>query len=286
MRYLRHTATPREIGMEERLYRRKVGGLSFMMGGDGAPLLFLHGIPGSAHSWLRVGSRLTTRFRVIIPDLMGFGESDTPAVSGDPAEQAQAVRQLLAHLHISEFYLAGHGFGGAMALTLMRGFPELTVRGLVLAATHVFADTRVPLPLHVAKAPGVNSLAFWSMAGNRLGLRLFYENAVQNKEDLPWSEFRRHLTPGGMRQTRRMLQRSLANMRTTYADVEAMLPNVNCPALVIWGDEDPYLAVAMGERLRATLPDARLKVYAFTGHFVPEERPIETAEDIVLRFDR
>jgi hypothetical protein len=40
----------------------------------------------------------------------------------------------------------------------------------------------------------------------------------------------------------------------------------------------------VGQRLRASLPDAILKVYAFTGHFVPEERPIETAEDILIRF--
>ncbi len=270
--------------MEERLYRRKVGGISFLMGGDGDPLLLLHGIPGSAHTWLRVGSRLTTRFRVIIPDLMGFGESDAPSGDGYMQDQARAVRQLLAHLRITDLYIGGHDFGGPVALTLLRLFPELQARGLILAASNVFTDTHIPLPLRVAKVPGLNSLVFWAMAGNRLGLRALYGGAAQNKDDLPWSEFRRHLTRGGMRQTRRIFQRSLANLRAHYADVEAMLPHMNGPALVVWGDEDPFFDVAVGERIRAALPDAVLKVYAFTGHFVPEERPIETAEDIVLRF--
>jgi pimeloyl-ACP methyl ester carboxylesterase len=272
--------------MEERLHRRKVSGMSFLMGGDGEPLLLLHGIPGSAQSWLRVGSRLTTRFRVIIPDLMGFGASDAPASGGTLEDQAQAVRQLLAHLRLTTLYLGGHDFGGPVALTLMRLYPELTIRGLILAAAHVFTDTPMPLALRMARVPGLSHLVFWTMAGNRLGLRMLHGSAAQNKDDLPWREFRQHLAPGGIRSTWRIFRRSLANPRLRYAETEAMLSRIDCPALVLWGDEDPWLSTGVGARLRATLPDAVLKVYAFTGHFVPEERPIETAEDIILRFDQ
>jgi SsrA-binding protein len=59
---------------------------------------------------------------------------------------------------------------------------------------------------------------------------------------------------------------------------------ISCPTLLLWGDDDPFLTVNVGERARATLPNALLKVYAYTGHFVPEERPLESAEDIALRF--
>jgi pimeloyl-ACP methyl ester carboxylesterase len=80
------------------------------------------------------------------------------------------------------------------------------------------------------------------------------------------------------------LQRSLTNFQATYTEIEATLPSITCPTLLLWGDEDPLYTVQVGLRARATLPDALLKVYAYTGHFVPEERPIECAEDIVLRF--
>ncbi|HXF61160.1 MAG TPA: alpha/beta hydrolase [Caldilineaceae bacterium] len=270
--------------MEERLHRRRAGGLSFLMGGVGEPLLLLHGIPGSAESWLMVGMRLANRFRVIIPDLLGFGASEAAPAASYMEDQARAVRQLLAHLRITELYLGGHDFGGPVALTLLRLFPELSARGLILSATNLFTDTRLPLSLRIARTPGLSSLFFWGMAGNRLGLRLLYNNAARNKEDIPWRRFRRHLTRSGIAQTRYIFQRSLSNLRANYQELEGMLPHLTCPSLVIWGDEDPFLAVDVGERLRATLPDAILKVYAFTGHFVPEERPIETAEDIILRF--
>jgi pimeloyl-ACP methyl ester carboxylesterase len=158
------------------------------------------------------------------------------------------------------------------------------VRGLVLSATNLFTDTQFPFPMRLARLPLFNRLFSWGMAGNRLGLRLLYESATYNKEEARWREFRRHLTGGSIKLTRRILQRSLANLRTNYAEIEATLPQITCPTLLLWGDEDPFFTVHVGERVAAVLPDAMLKVYAYTGHFVPEERPIESAEDIVLRF--
>jgi pimeloyl-ACP methyl ester carboxylesterase len=270
--------------MDERLHRRRGAGLSFLMGGDGEPLLLLHGVPGSSQSWQKVGIKVASRFRVIIPDLMGFGASDPPAEEFDLEAQAKSVRALLNYLQISKFYLGGHDFGASIALTLMRLYPELKVQGLILSAANLFTDTQIPFPMGLARLPVFNNLFGWGMAGNRLGLRMLYEAATQNKEEAQWRDFRRHLTGGSIKQTRRVLQRTLANFEENNAEIEAILPEITCPTLLLWGDEDPFFTVHVGERGRAVLPDAVLKVYAYTGHFVPEERPLESAEDIVLRF--
>ena len=270
--------------MDERLHRRRGAGLSFLMGGDGAPLLLLHGVPGSSQTWQKVGIKIASRFRVIIPDLMGFGASDPPSEEFFLEEQARSIHALLTYLQINSIYLGGHDFGASVAVTLMRLYPELKVRGLVLSATNLFTDTQIPFPMRLARLPLFNRLFAWGMAGNRLGLRMLYESATENKEEARWGEFRRHLTSGSIQRTRHILQRSLANFQTNYAQIEATLPQIRCPTLLLWGDEDPFFTVDVGERVRAALPDAVLKVYAYTGHFVPEERPIESAEDIVLRF--
>ena len=168
--------------MDERLHRRRGAGLSFLMGGDGDPLLLLHGIPGSSQSWQKVGVKVASRFRVIIPDLMGFGASDPPGENFYLEEQAKAIGGLLSYLQIKSFYLGGHGFGAPVAVTLMRLYPELHVRGLVLSSGNLFTDTYVPLPLRLARVPGINNLLFWSMAGNRMGLRMLYESATQRSK--------------------------------------------------------------------------------------------------------
>lgn len=271
--------------MDERLHRRRGAGLSFLMGGDGEPLLLLHGVPGSSQSWQKVGIKVASRFRVIIPDLMGFGASDPPPDDEYYLEaQAKSVRALLNYLQINTLYLGGHGFGASVAVTLMRLYPELNVRGLTLSATNLFTDTQIPFPINLARLPLFNQLLSWGMAGNRLGLRALYESAIENKDEAQWREFRRHLTGGSVKLTRRIVQRDLADFQANNAEIEATLPEITCPTLLLWGDEDPFYPVHVGERVRAALPDALLKVYAYTGHFVPEERPIECAEDIVLRF--
>jgi pimeloyl-ACP methyl ester carboxylesterase len=270
--------------MDERLHRRRGAGLSFLMGGDGEPLLLLHGVPGSSQSWQKVGIKVASRFRVILPDLMGFGASDAPADAFDMEAQAKSVRALVNYLQLNRLYLGGHGFGASVAVTMMRLYPELNVRGLILSATPLVSDMRTPFPMSLARLPVFNSLFGWGMAGNRLGLRMLYESAIENKDEAQWRDFRRHLTGGSIKLTRRILQEGMANSHDTYAEIEATLPEINCPALLLWGDEDPFLTVNVAERARAALPDALLKVYAYTGHFVPEERPIESAEDIALRF--
>lgn len=271
--------------MEGRLLRRRGGGLSFLMGGDGPPLLLLHGAPGSAQSWAKVGVRLVNRFRVIIPDLAGFGASE-PLITGyGLEEQAQAVHALLQHLQIKTLLLGGHDFGGMVALTLLRHYPELRAQGLILAASNPLPDQPAAPLLRLAAIPGIGSLFARLLAGNRWGLRSLYQQAVANQEEFTWRDYRGHLTPTGMAQTHRILHDGLhRQVDGGELSLDALLPDLACPALLLWGDEDPLLSVDVAVRLRATLPNALLKVYAYTGHFVPEERPIETAEDIVLRF--
>jgi pimeloyl-ACP methyl ester carboxylesterase len=110
-------------------------------------------------------------------------------------------------------------------------------------------------------------------AGTQPGLRLLYWTAVRNKAAFSADAFNRHLTPSGIEQTRRIVQRSLTGTRIHYAEVEALLPRLDVPTLVLWGDRDPLLSVGQAERLVDTLPNATLAVFKKTGHFVPEERP-------------
>jgi len=267
--------------MDKILQRRKSGPVSFLYGGEGEPILLLHGIPGSAHAWESVGLHLADHFRVIIPDMLGFGKSELPSGDYYMETQATAVKRLLDSLAISALFLGGHDFGGPVALTLMRLFPELTIRGLVLSDTNTFTDTYVPPPLRMASIPGLNTLLFKVIAGNRIGMRMMYLAATKQKSEVRWPMFRRHMTPGGMEYTRRIFQRSLADLKTNYQAVEAMLPNINMRTLILWGDSDPFVATSVGERMQRSIPGSSLKIYQHTGHFVPEEQPVRVARDII-----
>lgn len=262
------------------LIQRSAAGLGFLEGGTGRPLLLLHGIPGSSAAWAAVGERLTSRARVIIPDLAGFGRSRRPARDGYMEEQARSVRRLLERLGITDLVLGGHDFGGPVALTLVRLFPELRVRALILSATNLFTDTPIPPPLRLAGVPVLGPVLFRLMAGNRLGLRLMYAAACARKSNLPWSRFRAHLTPSAMDMTWRIFHRSLSDLEANYGAIEAGLTGLRMPTLVLWGDRDPFFPGPVGERSARAIRGSDYHVLAGTGHFVPEEQPDLVADAI------
>jgi pimeloyl-ACP methyl ester carboxylesterase len=264
--------------------RYKDGQLSFLKGGEGEPLVLLHGIPGSAYAWEASGRVLADRYQVVIPDLLGFGRSERPRGDYYMVAQAVAIRELLVYLGVQSLYLGGHDFGAPVALTLMRLFPELGVKGLVLSATNIFTDTHVPLPLRAARIPYLSTVFYKAMVGNRLGMRMMYLAATKNKSEVSWESFSRHLTPEGIDLTRRIFQRSLADLKANYLAIESMLPTITSPTLVLWGANDPFFSAAVGERVHRTLPGSRLKIYEDTGHFVPEEHSSRVAQDIMYFF--
>lgn len=267
--------------MRPELTRNKENGVSFLEGGAGDVFVLLHGIPGSTFSWQQTGLILQDQFHVIIPDLVGFGESDAPSGDYYLEQQATSIHELLTKLGITSAYLGGHDFGGPIALTIMRLFPEFGVRGLVLSGTNVFTDTFIPIPLRMAKVPVLRTPFFKMMAGNLFGMRMMYQQAFRNKSAISWKRFKSHLTKGCMEFTAKIFQRSLADLKKNYGDIEDMLPGIDVPTLVLWGARDPFFPVSVGERTHKAIKNSLLKVYPDTGHFVPEERPAEVAQDII-----
>ena len=256
-----------------------------MSAGEGEPFLLLHGIPGSAFAWEEVGQHLAEHYQVIIPDLPGFGQSEKLQDDYYMEGQARALNKFLDTIGIKHLYLGGHDFGGPVAITLMRLFPELQINGLVVAATNMFTDTPVPPRLKVASVPVLGDMTFKVMVGNRLGIRMIYLAATRQKEAVTWDEFKRHLTPSGIALTRHIFQRSLADLKTNYQAIEDVLPQIEVPTLVLWGDSDPFFPTPVAKRTAQAIGGVALKIYPHTGHFVPEEQPEELTR-LLLEFLR
>ena len=96
------------------------GSLSVRVAGDegGPALVLLHGIPGSSSTWDAVVPRLAGAFRVVVPDLLGFGESARPEPVPWADRQAAAVERALDDLRIERALVAGHDWGGPVAVHL------------------------------------------------------------------------------------------------------------------------------------------------------------------------
>ncbi len=240
----------------------------------GPTVVLLHGIPGSRKTFAEVGERLGKTCRVIVPDLLGFGDSPDAPAHYHAAEHAEVVVQFLGTLGVHELHLVGFDFGGPTAIRVAARLGE-RVRSLTVAATNMFPDTPIPPPLRLAKVPVLGWL-FFRLAFGRLGLMAMWLAAVADRAAFPFKKYRMALDGHGARTTRRIFLSSMRDLPGLYREVERLGSALELPSLVLWGDRDPFFPTAVGERTAASL-GAQLRVLSGCGHFVPEERPAEAA---------
>ncbi|TVS17542.1 MAG: alpha/beta fold hydrolase [Planctomycetaceae bacterium] len=114
--------------------------LRYTDAGQGLPLVFLHGFPLSRGVWQKQIEAFRESYRVIAPDLRGFGDSETQPGPATMAQCAADLHALLEQLNTGPMVLIGHSMGGYVALAFARQFPE-KLRGLVLVSTRAGQDT-------------------------------------------------------------------------------------------------------------------------------------------------
>lgn len=242
-----------------------------MFGEGGPTVLLLHGIPGWRGTW-RNTARHLEGCRVIAPDLLGFGESSDPSGDFHARGQAEMVVALIRRLACGPVHLVGFDFGGPTAVLVYRLAPEL-VASLTLAATNVFTDTPIPLPLQLLRPPILGDLVARALLG-RVGLAAMWVAAVARRDVFRFTQYSHMLRfPNGITWTRRVFLSSLRRLPELYAPVEATLADIHVPCRVIWGDCDPFFPLGVGERTAASIPGATLVRLRGSGHFLPEEDP-------------
>lgn len=260
------------------------GTMAWRTEGVGPAVLLVHGIPGAGAAWDAVADGLTAGgSRVLVPDLLGFGDSDRPTGAGALWVDAQAVaiREGLDQMEVGEVVLVGHDYGVPTAITLAQQLGD-RVAGMVLAAGNVFTDTPIPVPLQALTLPLVGQqLARVALSG--LALRMMLRAGVGR----PRVQLDPAVHVGDRSQQhaiRTIFTTALRELSTRYAAVEDALPTLDVPVRVLWGDRDPFFPVEQGRRVAAAIPGATLEVLAAAGHFLPAERPeqLVAAVDDVL----
>jgi pimeloyl-ACP methyl ester carboxylesterase len=221
----------------------------FRQRGSGEPLVLLHGWGGSSLSFVSVASRLERQFRVLAPDLPGFGFSDTPPMAWGAADYAEAVAELMAAAGIESANVLGHSRGGVIATALAASRPEL-VKRLVLVAAPV-----VRLPAETAVSGRSKAYGRVKVLANLLPS---FKERILNWGRMKYgSEDYRNAGP----ELRPTLVRLLSE------DWRDALLSVRSPALLIYGKNDEDVRLAVAHAAIESLPaDARLVVMP-TGHF-------------------
>ncbi len=257
--------------------------LTYREAGDGPPLLLLHGIPTSSLLWRDVMPTLARHRRVVAPDLLNYGRSEKPA-RADVSINAQArlMLGLMDALGLSRADLVAHDIGGGVAQIMAVRRPERIAR-LALANTVCFDSWPIPefAPLQEPGAEDGTSLdEFLAM------MRGFLPNGVHRPERLGEDAVETMLTPWSDEAGKRALFRNFRRLNPEYTRaIAGELETLPHPTLILWGRHDPFQKLAYGEKLAATIPDARLEVIEDAAHWIMEEKPDEVVGRLAAFLD-
>lgn len=245
---------------------------------DAPPVLLIHGFASSNLVWSKVLLPLADAgFRVIAPDLLGYGYSGKPShLEYTIYSQAKMVTGLVKQLGIERVYLVGSSYGGAVAATIALDHPELIEKLVLVGAVTNNRPTRYLL-MRLFGSPIIGDVLSPLVVGSRRLLRMRMKR-VYDRHKWEMDEKRvqaRHL-PLATRGTHRAIIRTVRRWDAERISRDAHL--VTQPTLIVWGDKDREVPLVDGERLHQEIPKSRLFVFRECGHLPHEEYPAEFTE--------
>ncbi len=224
--------------------------------GNGLPLLLLHAFPFDRTLWRSQIAGLQHIYRVIAPDMRGFGHSsDTDGEAVAMEQYAADVKALLDSLNISQAVVGGISMGGYITLAFYANYPD-RVKGLLLANTRATMDSPESKQARLDNAQKVGemgpSFLFDSMASNMLGPTARVELQIAVRSMMSW-------------QHRLGIMSALRGM-AARPDRTSLLRFATVPTLIITGSVDALIPPGDSEAMHALIPDSTLVILPEAGH--------------------
>jgi pimeloyl-ACP methyl ester carboxylesterase len=272
------SAAARDLRHAEDSYFVTVGGvrLHYLDSGpeDGPTIFLIHGFVSSSQVWGDIFLPLVEAgFRVIAPDLAGYGFSEKPREFEYTIEkQAELVIGLMDRLGFASVDLVGSSYGGAIAAICALDYPD-RINRLVLVDAIINNDaTRQPL-LQLALLPGMGELICPFLLDSKTLMRWRMGRIYHRANVHLMTEDRlrmRHL-PLRTARTHHAVSRTLRNWNAVRVENEAR--HITQPTLILWGDSDLDTPLEHGKLLLREIPDSRLFIFRNCGHIPQEEYP-------------
>jgi 2-hydroxy-6-oxonona-2,4-dienedioate hydrolase len=240
-------------------------------------LLLLHGIGASAERWLRVVPLLNRNFRIIIPDIVGFGYSDKPTVEYTMNYFVEFLRDFLKSIRIQRIHIIGSSFGGLLAAEFAMEFANIVKKMILVSPAGTMQTSTKTLDEYILAAlyPTMENArrAFSDMAYDPKVVTDDIVKDFVNRMKLPNSKYAFMSTLLGIRNTQ---------------NLENRLTKIILPTLLIWGREDKMIpSVHAEDYLR--IRNSKLIMIPNSGHTPYTETPsvfAKIALDFLMRVNK
>jgi 3-oxoadipate enol-lactonase len=241
--------------------------------GDGPPVVLLHPFPVHHEFWLPVAEALSTRYRLILPDLRGHGESGIGDGPATMEKHAADIAGVMDAAEVGAAALIGVSIGGYALFEFWRKYRARAV-ALGLCNTKASADNS---EARSGRLQAANEVL-------ERGTESFFESMIPKLMGKTTRDTRPDLVDGALRMMRKMSPDGVAQVQrgmAARADSIETLKTINVPTLLVTGDEDIMTGVNEAEFMRQQIPDGELRVIPKAGHYAAWEQSQDAI--IVLR---
>lgn len=225
-------------------------------------ILILHGWNSNSDRWVEVAEAISQKgFRVIVPDLPGFGKSDPLQSAWNTNQYIEWIDELVFQLELKNFYLIGHSFGGALASKLAVKHAQDIDKLFLVSAACVRKRT--------SKKKTFALLAKIAKFFSFVPLYKFFRKAVYKfiirKSDYTYVE-------GALKQT---------YLNVVAEDLSFHLPFIKVPTVIIWGQKDSSTPIADANFINKQIRNSKLIIIADAGHDLNRKQPDILAQKVL-----
>ena len=236
--------------------------INYQVFGEGKSFLILHGWGSNSDRWVDVAERISKKgFKVIVPDLPGFGKSDALEIPWNTNKYIDFLERFVKDLNLEEYYLLGHSFGGALASKMAVKHNQDIKKLFLVSAACVRRKTNTKkFSAFVSKIVKI----FYFIPYYPFIRKAVYKFIIR-KSDYVYVE-------GIMKAT---------YLNVVAEDLSFHLPFIKVPTIIIWGDKDEYTPIQEGYFIEKQIKKSKIIVIPGAGHDLNRKQPEILAEKVL-----
>ena len=234
--------------MEIKINEKKI---NYLIEGDGKEtVVLLHGWGANIQTMLPISKILSDKYRTILIDLPGFGESEKPDEVLNSFDYAKIIIKILDELKIDKAIFIGHSFGGKISAIISSLYKDRVIKTVLIDAAGIKPKRSITYYLKVYRFKFLKKIYMLIPASNKYkNLEKFYKKFGSDDYQAANGVMRKIL------------------VTVVNEDIKPLLKDIDCEVLLIWGDNDDATPLYMGKTFEKEIKNGGLVVLENAGHF-------------------